>query len=111
MDLYSSFSLNYLRPIFTTTQTTATSPTLFFSSKNVSENASKSLSSASESIPHQCYTSVKSLTSKTTEMDNKTFTEQELLEGLDAYTAHADELVELVEVEVDLDKVEEDCSH
>lgn len=44
-------------------------------------------------------------------MDKKTFSEQELLEGLDAHTAHADELVELVEVEVDLDKVEEDCSH
>ncbi|WGK82569.1 hypothetical protein PYE51_04785 [Vibrio aestuarianus] len=44
-------------------------------------------------------------------MDNKTFTEQELLEGLDAHTAHADELAELVETEMDLDEVEEDCSH
>lgn len=70
---------------------------------------------ASHRLPSQSHINVillvKSLTSKTTEMDNKTFTEQELLEGLDAYTAHADELVELVEVEVDLDKVEEDCSH
>jgi hypothetical protein len=44
-------------------------------------------------------------------MDNKTFTEQELLEGLNAYTAHADELAELVEEEMDLDEVEEDGSH
>ncbi|CAK4068190.1 hypothetical protein [Vibrio sp. 16] len=44
-------------------------------------------------------------------MDKKTLTEQELLEGLDAYTAHADELAELVEGEMDLDEVEEDCSH
>lgn len=29
-------------------------------------------------------------------MDKKTFTEQELLEGLDVQTAHADELAELV---------------
>lgn len=40
-------------------------------------------------------------------MDKKTFTEQELLEGLDAHTAHADELVELVETEMDLDEAEE----
>ena len=51
--------------------------------------------------------SIKSLTSEATEMDKKTFTEQELLEGLDAYTAHADELAELVEEEMDLGGVEE----
>jgi len=39
-----------------------------------------------------------------TEMKKKTLTEQELLEGLDAYTAHADELAELIETEVDLDE-------
>ncbi|NGZ67793.1 MULTISPECIES: hypothetical protein [Vibrio] len=44
-------------------------------------------------------------------MDNKTFSEKELLEGLDAHTAHADELAELVEEEMDLDEVEEDGSH
>ncbi|MDE1313943.1 hypothetical protein L9W73_12500 [Vibrio aestuarianus] len=44
-------------------------------------------------------------------MDKKTFTKQELLEGLDAHTAHADELAELVEEEMDLDEVEEDGSH
>jgi hypothetical protein len=46
--------------------------------------------------------SIKSLTSEATEMDHKIFSEQELLEGLDAHTAHADELAELVEAEVDL---------
>lgn len=40
-------------------------------------------------------------------MDKKAFSEQELLEGLDAHTAHADELAELVEEEMDFDKVEE----
>lgn len=40
-------------------------------------------------------------------MDKKTFTEQELLEGLDAYTAHADELADLVKEEMDLDGAEE----
>ncbi|CAH8198366.1 hypothetical protein [Vibrio aestuarianus] len=44
-------------------------------------------------------------------MDKKTFTKQDLLEGLDAHTAHADELAELVEEEMDLDEVEEDGSH
>ncbi|MDE1332672.1 hypothetical protein [Vibrio aestuarianus] len=44
-------------------------------------------------------------------MDKKTFTKQELLEGLDAHTAHADELAELVEEEMDVDEVEEDGSH
>ncbi|MDE1236394.1 hypothetical protein [Vibrio aestuarianus] len=44
-------------------------------------------------------------------MDNKTFSEKELLEGLDAHTAHADELAELVEEEMDLDEVEEHGSH
>jgi len=44
-------------------------------------------------------------------MDKKTFTEQELLEGLDAHTAHADELADLVEEEMDLDEVEEDVSN
>ena len=44
-------------------------------------------------------------------MDKQTFTEQELLEGLDAYTAHANELAELVEEEVDLDEVKEEGSH
>ncbi|QFT36645.1 MULTISPECIES: hypothetical protein [unclassified Vibrio] len=46
-------------------------------------------------------------------MNKKTLTEQELLEGLDAHTAHADELAELVEAEVDLglDEVEEEGSH
>ncbi|MGD8118863.1 hypothetical protein [Vibrio sp. TRT 29B02] len=38
-------------------------------------------------------------------MDKKTFTEQELLEGLDAYTAHADELV--VEEKIVVDKTED----
>lgn len=51
--------------------------------------------------------SIKSLTSEATEMDKKTFTEQELLEGLDAYTAHADELADLVKEEMDLDGAEE----
>ncbi|MDE1249793.1 hypothetical protein MCT08_09305 [Vibrio aestuarianus] len=49
--------------------------------------------------------SVKPLTGEATEMDNKTFTEQELLEGLDAHTAHADELAELVKAEMGLDEV------
>tara|TARA_Y100001956_G_C4031579_1_gene146521 strand:+ start:192 stop:320 length:129 start_codon:yes stop_codon:yes gene_type:complete len=40
-------------------------------------------------------------------MDRKAFTERELIEGLDA---HADELADLVEEEVDLDEVEEDSS-
>ncbi|MER2495368.1 hypothetical protein ABS858_04655 [Vibrio neptunius] len=44
-------------------------------------------------------------------MDNKTFTEQERLEGLDAHTAHADELAELVEEEVGLDEINEDGSY
>lgn len=44
-------------------------------------------------------------------MDKKTFTEKELLEGLDAHTAHADELAELVEEEMDLDEVKEEGSH
>ncbi|MDE1238933.1 hypothetical protein [Vibrio aestuarianus] len=44
-------------------------------------------------------------------MDKKTFTEQELLEGLDVHTAHADELADLVEEEMDLDEVEEDVSN
>ncbi|MDE1311230.1 hypothetical protein G6Z90_10800 [Vibrio aestuarianus subsp. cardii] len=44
-------------------------------------------------------------------MDKKTFTKQELLEGLDAHTAHADELAELVEEEMDLDEVEEEGCH
>lgn len=44
-------------------------------------------------------------------MDKKTFTEKELLEGLDAYTAHADELAKLVEEELDLDGTEEEGSH
>lgn len=44
-------------------------------------------------------------------MDKKTFCEQELLEGLDAHTAHADELAKLVKEEMDLDEVEQDCSH
>ncbi|EEX92506.1 hypothetical protein VIOR3934_15831 [Vibrio orientalis CIP 102891 = ATCC 33934] len=43
-------------------------------------------------------------------MKMMTLTEQELLEGLDAHTAHADELADLVEVEVDLE-VEEEGSH
>ncbi|WP_394125613.1 hypothetical protein [Vibrio hepatarius] len=46
------------------------------------------------------------LSSEATEIDKKTFTEQELLEGLDAYTAHADELAELVDEEVDMDDIE-----
>jgi hypothetical protein len=46
-----------------------------------------------------------------TEMKKKTLTEQELLEGLDAHTAHADELAKQVKEEMDLHKVEEDCSH
>ncbi|MCG9555572.1 hypothetical protein L1D16_11245 [Vibrio sp. Isolate31] len=37
-------------------------------------------------------------------MDKKTFTEQELLEGLDAHTSHADELAELVKVEIDVEE-------
>ncbi|WP_169739008.1 hypothetical protein [Vibrio pacinii] len=44
-------------------------------------------------------------------MDKKTYTEQELLEGLDAYTAHVDELAELVEAEMDLDETEEEGSY
>lgn len=44
-------------------------------------------------------------------MDKKTFTEQELLEGLDAYTAHADELAEFVKEEMDLDEVESQQPH
>lgn len=44
-------------------------------------------------------------------MDNKTFTEKELLEGLNAHTAHADELAELVDEEMGLDEFEEDGSH
>jgi len=41
-------------------------------------------------------------------MDKKTFTKHELLEGLDAHTAHADELAELVEGEIDVEeKLEE----
>ncbi|CAH7290255.1 conserved hypothetical protein [Vibrio chagasii] len=44
-------------------------------------------------------------------MDNKTFTEQDLLEGLDAHTAHADELTELVKTEIDIDESEEENSH
>ena len=51
------------------------------------------------------------LSSEATEIDNKTFTEQELLEGLDAHTAHADELADLIATEVDLDETEEDGSH
>lgn len=39
-------------------------------------------------------------------MDKKTFTEQELLEGLDAHTAHADELAELVETDIGLNEAE-----
>jgi|GEM_PF-2118998 len=37
-------------------------------------------------------------------MDKKTFSEQELHEGLDAHTSHADELAELVKEEMDLDE-------
>ncbi|MDC5840413.1 hypothetical protein OPW33_13870 [Vibrio europaeus] len=44
-------------------------------------------------------------------MDKKTFTEHELLEGLDAHTAHADELAELGKEEMGFDKVEEQGSH
>ncbi|MDA0116650.1 hypothetical protein [Vibrio sp. T11.5] len=44
-------------------------------------------------------------------MDNKTFSEQELLEGLDAYTAHADEWADLVKEEVGLDEINEDGSY
>ncbi|CAK3287980.1 conserved hypothetical protein [Vibrio crassostreae] len=44
-------------------------------------------------------------------MKKMTLTEQELLEGLDAHTAHADELAELVKGEMDLDEVEEENSH
>ncbi|MGF1747011.1 hypothetical protein [Vibrio minamisatsumaniensis] len=44
-------------------------------------------------------------------MDKKTCTEQDLLKGLDAHTAHADELANLIEEEMDLDKVEEDGGH
>jgi len=48
------------------------------------------------------------LSSEATEMDKKTFTKHELLEGLDAHTAHADELAELVEGEIDVEeKLEE----
>ncbi len=54
---------------------------------------------------------IKSLTCMATEMKKKTLTEQELLEGLDAHTAHADELAKQVKEEMDLHKVEEDCSH
>jgi hypothetical protein len=43
-------------------------------------------------------------------MDKNTFTEQELLEGLNAHTAHADELAELVDEEMGLDEFEEDGS-
>lgn len=64
---------------------------------------------ASHKLPSKSYISVilpiKLLTSEATEMDKKTFSEQELLEGLDAYTAHADELAEL-----SLDEAEEDVS-
>ncbi|UPQ89057.1 hypothetical protein [Vibrio sinaloensis] len=44
-------------------------------------------------------------------MDKKTFSEQELLEGLNAHTAHADELAELVDTEIDFDEAMEDFSH
>ncbi|WP_391087167.1 hypothetical protein [Vibrio sp. NH-UV-68] len=44
-------------------------------------------------------------------MKKMTLTEQELLEGLDAHTAHADELAEPVETEMDLDEVKEEGSH
>jgi len=52
--------------------------------------------------------SIKSLACEATELNKKVFTEQELLEGLDAHTAHTEELVE---DEVDLGRVEEQGSH
>ncbi len=54
---------------------------------------------------------IKSLTNEATGMDNKTFTEQERLEGLDAHTAHADEWADLVKEEVGLDEINEDGSY
>lgn len=108
MDLYSSFSFNYLRPIFTTTQITALLPLLYLTSLKMPQRASDELPSK----PHiSDILSIKLLSSETTEMDKKTFAEQELLEGLDAHTAHADELAELVNEEMDFDKVEEQGSH
>lgn len=70
---------------------------------------------ASKQFPSKSYISVilpiKLLTDEATEMKKMTLTEQELLEGLDAHTAHADELAELVKGEMDLDEVEEENSH
>lgn len=54
-------------------------------------------------------TSIKSLTGEATEMDKQTLTEQELLEGLTAHTAHADELAESDLVEIDSTEEEIEC--
>ncbi len=107
MDLYSSFSLNYLRPIFTTTQITALLPLLYsLTLEHILKCLKEPLSSFRANPTSVVILSIKLLSSEATEIDKKTFTEQELLEGLDAYTAHADELAELVDEEVDMDDIE-----
>ena len=82
-------------------------PTFFFNSRTsltVSPRAAHTLPSYSLV---SVLLSIKSLTGETTEINRKAFTKRELIEGLDA---HADELADLVEEEVDLDEVEEDSS-